>query len=92
MPEGTLLETFGSIAGVAGVVLFVFFVLFRDIIKRLLIESLGPARSYKILKSMITSITVVTIVGIIAWLFGGGEESNASLIIKGVIGDVNVNM
>jgi hypothetical protein len=85
-------ETFGQVAGLAGLSLFVMYMLFRDVIKRLLIESIGPERTFKTLRMLLLLVGAVTVVGITVWGYEGDVIESAGPVIKWVWGSVYVDM
>jgi len=81
-------ETFGKFAGLAGLSLFVLYMLFRGVVERMLLESLGPQKTYRLLRAMILSITICALTGMVVWSTSNQAAENASAVVKYVIGDV----
>lgn len=70
---------FGKIAGIAGLALGVFFVLFREIIRKAIFPTLTKPDAYRLLRLITVLIFAVAIAGIGAWLIGP-QKSGTSIV------------
>jgi hypothetical protein len=68
--EGTLLGTLGKIAGIGGIALGVFFLLYRGVVVQ--IGPLGVAETFLVLRSLMTFTFGIAGIGIISWLISLG--------------------
>lgn len=64
-----ILKTVGQIAGIGGLALGVFLILFREVIRRKIFPELPKPQAYKLLRLIIILVFIVTIVGIGAWVY-----------------------
>jgi hypothetical protein len=76
-----LLKELGAIAGIGGIALGVFFLLFRDVIAKSIFSNLPSAESYKLMRLIIICVWSVAIIGMILWFTNG---------LKLVIGNGNI--
>jgi hypothetical protein len=87
-----ILETVGKVAGIGGIALGVFLLLFRDVIRKSIFPQLTKAQAYSLLRLIVVLVFLVAIAGLGAWVWaanGGGREVNASGGSSAVGGDVN---
>lgn len=71
-----LLEKMGGIAGIGGLVLGVFLLLFREIIRKQILPKLTQQQAYRIIGLLSILVWSVAIIGIVAWFLnnhGGGN-------------------
>jgi hypothetical protein len=66
-----LLKVVGQIAGIGGLALGVFLLLFREIIRKKIFPMLPPAQAYRLLQMIIVAVWSVAILGIAAWVYVG---------------------
>lgn len=64
------LEKLGAIAGVAGISLGVFLLIFRDVVRKTIFSNLPPAESYRLLRLIIILTWSIAVLGVLAWWFG----------------------
>jgi len=64
-----ILKTVGQIAGIGGIALGVFLLLFRDVIRKKIFPSLTKEQGYRILVLFLILVWSVAISGVGAWLF-----------------------
>ncbi|MFC1577649.1 hypothetical protein ACFL36_01430 [Thermodesulfobacteriota bacterium] len=79
-----LLQTTGAIAGIGGLSLGVFIILFREIIRKQIFPTLTKKQAYRLIIILSILIWSLSIIGIIAWLINSGkiEKSLHSEIYK----------
>ncbi len=75
--EPDLLGTLGRIAGIGGIALGVFLLLFRDVIRQKIFPQLTKQQSYRIILTFMILTWSVAIAGIVAWVMSrqGGDET-----------------
>lgn len=78
--EADLLGTLGRIAGIGGIALGVFLLLFRDVIRQKIFPQFTKKQSYRIILTFMILTWSVAIAGIVAWVMSreGGEETSGS--------------
>lgn len=82
-------KTLGQVAGIGGVALGVFLVLFREIIRKSIFPQLKKDDAYQLLRLITILVFIVAITGIAAWVFvGGSSDINVSNGL-GAGGDIN---
>jgi hypothetical protein len=64
-----VLKVVGQVAGIGGLALGVFLLLFRDIIRKNIFPKLPPAEAYRLLRLITVAVWSVAIVGIAAWVY-----------------------
>jgi len=69
MDEYSLIEKIGQIAGIGGVALGVFLLIFKEIIRKNIFPNLTRQQAYNIIKLIIVLTFLVAIFGIAAWLW-----------------------
>lgn len=69
MFEADLLKYLGRIAGIGGISLGVFLILFREVIRKKIFPSLDKDAAYRLLRMVLLLTWTMALVGIIAWLF-----------------------
>jgi hypothetical protein len=67
--EAEVLKTVGQVAGIGGIALGVFLLLFRDIIRKNIFPKLPAAEAYRLLRLITGAVWSVAIVGIVAWVY-----------------------
>jgi hypothetical protein len=73
-----VLKNVGQVAGIGGIALGVFLLLFRDIIRKNIFPKLPSAEAYRLLRLITGAVWSVAIVGIIAWVYVETRPSSAS--------------
>jgi hypothetical protein len=66
--EAEVLKTVGQIAGIGGLALGVFLLLFRDIIRKNIFPKLPPPEAYRLLRLITVAVWSIAVVGIGAWV------------------------
>jgi hypothetical protein len=69
--DAAVLKAVGQVAGIGGLALGVFLLLFREIIRKKIFPKLPPAEAYSLLRLIIVAVWSVAIVGIAAWVYSG---------------------
>ena len=64
-----ILKTVGQIAGIGGLAIGVFLLLFRDVIRKNIFTGLTKEQSYRLLRTIIILIWSIALAGIIAWVY-----------------------
>ena len=67
--DADVLKIVGQVAGIGGLALGVFLLLFRDIIRKNIFPKLPPAEAYRLLRLITVAVWSVAIVGIAAWVY-----------------------
>jgi hypothetical protein len=75
--DADVLKIVGQVAGIRGLALGVFLLLFRDIIRKNIFPKLPPAEAYRLLRLITVAVWSVAIVGIAAWVYT--SQSHASV-------------
>jgi hypothetical protein len=73
-----VLKTVGQVAGIGGLALGVFLLLFRDIIRKNIFPKLPAAEAYRLLRLITGAVWSVAIVGVLAWVYVETREPAAS--------------
>lgn len=66
----------GKIAGVAGIALGIFLIIFRDVLRKSIFATLPAAESYRLLRLIILLTWVIAVLGIGAWWFGNQQQQS----------------
>ena len=94
--DASVLEVVGRVAGIGGVALGVFLLLFRDIIRKNIFPRLPAAEAYRLLRLITIAVWSVAVVGIGAWvlvtLLGNSsvQADNGGVAIGGDVTDSTV--
>ncbi len=72
-----ILKTFGQIAGIGGLALVTFLILFRDIIRKKIFPTLKKEDAYRLLRLIAILISIITIIGIGAWVWSENNSNEA---------------
>ncbi len=76
--DAQILKTVGQVAGIGGLALGVFLLLFRDIIRKNIFPKLPAAEAYRLLRLITGAVWSVAIVGILAWVYVETREPAAA--------------
>jgi hypothetical protein len=89
--DAEVLSVVGQVAGIGGLALGVFLLLFREIIRKKIFPKLPPAEAYRLLRLITIAVWSVAIVGIAAWVYVGQGSAKAASANCGVAvgGDVS---
>ena len=63
-----ILKTMGAVAGIGGLALGVFLILFRDFLRKLLLPKLGKEQAYRLLRLFLVLVWSIAVIGIAAWV------------------------
>ena len=88
--EPELLKTVGQIAGIGGLGLGVFLILFRDIVRKTIFAQLTKERSYRLLRLIVVLVWSVAVLGIGAWVWAGSQSTVTVGTGVGAGGDIDV--
>src|ERR1043166_4404995 len=94
-----LLKRLGEALGIGGVALGIFFLLFREVIRKSIFPKLEKAGAYRLLRLITVLIWSVAVIGIAAWVWGNGKASTGSAttagpqspIVRDTKGDVRID-
>jgi hypothetical protein len=86
------LKTVGQIAGIGGLALGIFLLLFRDLIRIKIFPLLPADEAYRLLRLITAAVWSVTVLGICAWVYvvtlppssSRSERSNSAIVGTGV--------
>ena len=84
------IEIFGKIAGLAGLSLAVFLLLFRDFIRAKFLPTLQANDAYKLIRLFLVLTSLVAVFGISAWVYASENSRSASnydAILDGMVVD-----
>jgi hypothetical protein len=65
-----VLENMGKIAGIGGLALGTFLLLFREVIRKNIFSGLTRDQSYKLIRLILILVWTIAILGIVSWLLG----------------------
>ena len=86
--EAQLLKTLGQIAGIGGIALGVFLLLFRDVIRRKIFPKLTRNQGYRVILLFMVLTWSIALVGVAAWLknpsAGPGEEKKTLTAVTSI--------
>jgi hypothetical protein len=90
--DAGILKTLGQIAGIGGIALGVFFLLFRDMIRKSIFPKLEKGDAYRLLRLISILIWSVAVLGIGAWVGPSMRTAGpGSPIVTGVTGNVIID-
>jgi hypothetical protein len=90
MDTTEVLKIVGQIAGIGGLALGVFLLLFREIIRKNIFPSLPADQAYRLLRLITLAVWSIAVVGIVAWVYtsqahGSVQADNCGVAIGGNI-------
>ena len=88
--DADLFKTLGQIAGIGGIALGVFLILFREIIRKSIFPTLKKDHAYRLLRLIAILVFIVALAGISAWIL---VERRPEVDVShgvGAGGDINV--
>jgi len=95
--ETELLKTVGQIAGIGGLALGVFLLLFRELLRKSIFPTLKKEDGYRLLRLIALLVWTVALVGIGAWAWvemnpgvTQTTQGPGSPAVQGVTGDVTI--
>jgi len=81
--DADLLKTLGEILGIGGVALGVFFLLFREIIRKSIFPTLKKDDAYRLLRLISVLVWSVAVLGIAAWIWGDRKATAGAVTTTG---------
>jgi hypothetical protein len=93
-----LLKTLGQVLGIGGLALGVFFLLFRELIRKSIFPTLKKDDAYRLLRLITVLVWSVAVIGIAAWIWGDRKAAAGSVtttgsqspVVQGTKGDVRI--
>ena len=67
--DATVLKAVGQVAGIGGLALGVFLLIFREIIRKKIFPMLPPKEAYRLLRLITGAVWSVALAGIAAWVY-----------------------
>jgi hypothetical protein len=67
--ETSFFETIGKIAGIGGIALGVFLLLFREVIRKNIFPNLTKLQAYKLFRLIVILVWSIALTGILAWVY-----------------------
>src|SRR5262245_51185024 len=78
-----LLKTLGQALGIGGLALGIFFLLFREVIRKSIFPTLKKDDAYRLLRLITVSIWSVAVIGIAAWIWGDRKPAPPTVSTSG---------
>jgi len=78
-----LLKTLGEVLGIGGVALGVFFLLFRELIRKSIFPKLKEDDAYRLLQLITVLVWSVAVIGVAAWLWGDHKGQASAVTTSG---------
>jgi hypothetical protein len=78
-----LLKALGEALGIGGLALGVFFLLFREVIRKSIFPTLRKPDAYRLLRLVSVLVWLVAIGGIAAWVWGARTATTSSIVTTG---------
>lgn len=76
MDEYTILEKLGQVAGIGGIALGVFLLIFRDVIRKNIFPNLTRQQAYNIIRLVLAMTFLIAVLGIGAWVWSEAMHNN----------------
>src|SRR5215213_9191974 len=89
--DAEVLKTVGQIAGIGGLALGVFLLLFRDIIRKNIFPQLGKTHAYRLLRLISILIFSIAALGIGAWVWAETRPGPSVQVKNGIGAGRDVN-
>src|SRR5713101_5221536 len=97
--DAGLLKTLGEVLGIGGIALGIFFLLFREVIRKSIFPTLKKDDAYMLLRLITVLIWSVAVIGIAAWIWGERKATAQSVttagpqspIVQDTKGDVRID-
>lgn len=99
--DAKILEALGQVAGIGGIALGVFLLLFRDVIRQKIFPQLTKNQAYRLLRLTLVLVWSVAVLGIAAWVWPGQEgevtagdhiDGDCSAINTGTLANANITV
>jgi hypothetical protein len=81
--DAELLKTLGQVLGIGGLALGIFFLLFREVIRKSIFPTLKKDDAYRLLRLISVLIWSVAVIGIGAWIWGDRKAPANSVTTTG---------
>jgi hypothetical protein len=81
--DSELLKTLGQALGIGGLALGIFFLLFREVIRKSIFPTLKKEDAYRLLRLITVLIWSVAVIGIAAWIWGERKPTAQSVTTTG---------
>jgi len=81
--DAELLKTLGQALGIGGLALGIFFLLFREVIRKSIFPTLKKDDAYRLLRLISVLIWSVAVIGIGAWIWGDRNAPASSVMTTG---------
>lgn len=88
--DAELLKTLGQIAGIGGLALGIFLILFRELIRKTIFPKLKKDDAYRLLRLIAILICTVALAGIAAWIIV--ENHSQITATKSVVSGKNLKV
>src|SRR6266566_1588175 len=97
--QAELLKTLSEVLGIGGLALGIFFLLFREVIRKKIFPTLKKDDAYRLLRLITVLIWSVAVIGMAAWVWGNWTASTGSTattgsqspIVRDTKGDVRID-
>jgi hypothetical protein len=94
MLDSEILKIVGGFAGLGGISLGVFYLLFREVIRKNIFPNLSKDQAYKLLALILILVWSIAVLGIIAWVYMGHDappsfKTNKAVLEKEVMEELN---
>jgi|SRR5713226_6076914 len=70
------LKLFGQIAGIGGLALGIFLLLFRDVIRKNIFPTLSPEHAYRLIRQFMYLTFAIAAIGVLSWIFQGDRPTS----------------
>jgi hypothetical protein len=101
--DAELLKTLGQVLGIGGLALGIFFLLFREMIRKSIFPTLKRDDAYRLLRLICVLIWSVGVIGLGAWIWGDRKAAASSVttitttgpqspVVQGTNGDVRIDL
>jgi len=81
--DAGLLKTLGEVLGIGGGALGVFFLLFREVIRKSIFPMLKKDDAYRLLRLISILVWSVAVIGVAAWFWGDRKAQTSSITTTG---------
>jgi hypothetical protein len=81
--DNELLKTLGQALGIGGLALGIFFLLFREVIRKSIFPTLKKDDAYRLLRLITVLVWSVAVIGVAAWVWGDRKTTARSVTTTG---------
>lgn len=94
MLDSEIFKVVGGFAGLGGISLGVFYLLFRDVIRKNIFPNLNKEQAYKLLAMILILVWSIAVLGIVAWVYTGRTaapsfKTDKAVLEKEVLEEIN---